>query len=224
VSQAHFSKDLFRFLKDLAKNNDRDWFSENKRRYETVLKEPALSFISDFESQLLKVSPHFRADSGSLFRIHRDTRFSKDKAPYKTHCGIQFRHRAGKDAHAPGFYLHLEPKECFVGLGLWHPEPPLAQKIRESIATDGKAWKAAAYDKKFTRFFTLEGESLKRPPRGFDADHPAVDDLRRKDFIAVSRFEERDALEPGFLSEFAKRCAAGAPFMRFLCRATGVGF
>jgi uncharacterized protein (TIGR02453 family) len=224
VSKAHFSGDLFRFLKDLAKNNDRDWFQENKRRYETVLKEPALAFISDFESHLLKVSPHFRADAGSLFRIHRDTRFSKDKSPYKTHCGIQFRHRGGKDVHAPGFYLHIEPKESFFGVGLWRPEPPLAAKVREAIATETKAWKAAAHDKKFTKFFELGGESLKRPPRGYDDDHPAIEDLKRKDFIAACNFTDKEVLAPGFLSTVAERCKAGAPFMKFLCRAAGVGF
>src|SRR5918996_4016229 len=136
-STASFSPALFTFLRDLKQNNDRDWFKANKPRYEKAVLEPALQFIVDFEPHLLAISPHFVADprpsGGSLFRIHRDTRFSKDKSPYKPYTGIQFRHELGKDAHAPGFYLHLEPGGVFAGAGIWHPDQPTLVRIREAI-------------------------------------------------------------------------------------------
>ena len=111
AKMGYFNRKLFIFLKDLAENNNREWFKANKDRYDEDVKEPALAFVQAFSAKLEKLSPHFRADpranGGSLFRIYRDTRFSKDKSPYKTYTGIQFRHYAAKDAHAPGFYLHL---------------------------------------------------------------------------------------------------------------------
>ena len=110
---ARFTPDLFKFLSDLADNNERDWFQANKGRYESSVKEPALDFIEEFTEPLGKISPHFeanaRASGGSLFRIHRDTRFGTDKTPYKLNTGVHFRHERAKDAHAPGFYLHLQP-------------------------------------------------------------------------------------------------------------------
>ena len=133
-----FRPAMFTFLNDLAANNDREWFAENKARYEEHVKEPGLEFVNDFAPYLEKLSPHFVADSrpngGSLFRIYRDTRFSKDKTPYKTNTGLQFRHEAAKDVHAPGYYMHLQPRQCFVGLGIWMPDGPATRKIREAIA------------------------------------------------------------------------------------------
>src|SRR5919202_3583155 len=122
---AIFGEELFEFLADLQANNDREWFSANRRRYEEHLLEPALDFVEAFAPRLEELSPHFRADArasgGSLFRIHRDTRFSKDKSPYKTNVGIHFRHERAKDAHAPGYYLHIGPEDVFAGGGIWHP-------------------------------------------------------------------------------------------------------
>ena len=138
--QASFGPELFSFLTDLRANNDRDWFAANKHRYEQDLLEPALAFIEDFAPRLEKISPHFRADprpsGGSLFRIYRDTRFSKDKSPYKTNLGIHFRHERAKDAHAPGYYLHIGPGEVFAGGGIWQPGTDGATRIREAIVAD----------------------------------------------------------------------------------------
>ncbi|HZD04000.1 MAG TPA: TIGR02453 family protein, partial [Longimicrobiales bacterium] len=140
MAGAHFSPALFRFLQDLADHNDRDWFDANRHRYEEDVREPALRFILAFGPRLKEISPHFRADprkqGGSLFRIHRNLRFQPDAPPYKTHTGIQFRHEAGRDAHAPGFYLHLEPGGCFVGVGTWRPDSTTLKVIREAIVAD----------------------------------------------------------------------------------------
>ena len=223
-----FDDNLFKFLRQLRENNRRDWFQANKDRYEDHVKHPALQFISDFGPRLRKISPEFVADprpvGGSLFRIYRDVRFSKDKSPYKTSVGIQFRHKQAKDVHSPGFYLHLEPGNCFVGLGIWHPDGPTLNAIRSFLADDPTRWKRTVGGKRFSQHFQLGGESLKRAPKGFAPDHPLIEDLKRKDFIGYTEVANSDVTTPGFLDEYARLCRAGAPFVRYLCYATGVPF
>ncbi len=225
ASQGHFSPRTFAFLRDLAKNNNREWFQDNKGRYEKDVKGPALEFIQAFASSLAKISPHFRADpganGGSLFRIHRDVRFSKDKSPYKTYTGIQFRHERRKDAHAPGFYLHLEPGNCFVGMGIWHPDGKTLRKIREHLVEDPKGWKKSVSGAGFKKRLQLTGDRLVRHPRGFDPDHPLIEDLMWKDYIAFAKLTQKAVLDPGFLREFVAYCRAGRPLMAFLCEAPG---
>ncbi len=227
----HFTPALFAFLRDLDANNDRDWFKANKDRYEQHVKEPALRFVNDFAARLRKISPHFVADSrpvgGSLFRIHRDTRFSKDKTPYKTNTGVHFRHERAKDVHAPGYYLHLDPSGSFGGVGMWRPETAVQRNIREAIADDPTAWKRATRGKRFTEVFSMshgDDERLKRPPKGFDPDHPLIEDLKLKSFVASTRFTQKQVTAPGFIDEYAAVCRAGTPFTRFLCGAIGVEF
>ena len=228
MTKRYFTPKLFAFLNDLAENNDRDWFKAHQDLYEQYVREPALEFINDFADPLKKISPHFAVDSrtvgGSLFRIQRDTRFSKDKTPYKLNTGMQFRHIAGKDADAPGFYVNLQPGECFVGVGLWRPETKVAYAIREAIAEDPARWKRASRGKRFTDVLEVGGESLKRPPRGFDEDHPLIDDLKLKDFIASKRITQKLVTSDRFMDDFADTCKRSAPFMKFLCEATGVPF
>jgi uncharacterized protein (TIGR02453 family) len=220
--KASFSPELFSFLRELQENNDREWFKANKARYEEAVQEPALQFIADFAPRLRKISPHFRADArpvgGSLFRIYRDTRFSRDKSPYKTHTGIQFRHELGRDVHAPGFYLHLGTDDVFVGAGIWHPDTETLARIRDAIVADTSRWQRA------TRQLRLGGDSLKRAPAGYDPEHPLIDDLKRKDFIAVIPLSEKRATSRGFIDEFAATCTSSAPFVRLLCEAVGVPF
>ena len=226
--KARFRPALFAFLRDLKRNNDRDWFQANKARYETDVKAPLLAFIDEFAIPLGKISMSFVADprpvGGSMFRIYRDTRFSKDKSPYKTHAAVQFRHRRGKDVHAPGFYLHLEPGQVFAGMGMWHPDGPSLAKIRQAIVDEPKAWKRCISGKAFREKLVLGGDSLKRPPRGFDPDHPLIEDLKRKDFICSLEFTEKQACAAGFTGELARSFRAGAPFMRFLTEAVGLEF
>ena len=223
----YFTAATFKFLRDLANNNNREWFADNKERFEEKLREPALTFIRDFESYLHKVSPHFRADArksgGSMFRIYRDVRFSKDKSPYKTHTGIQFRHELGKDAHCPGFYLHLQPGELFAGVGIWRPDTATTNQIRGALLADPERWKRATSGR-FSRTFELAGEQLKRAPRGIDPEHPLVDDLKRKDFIGVGRLTEKSVTSPDFIKQFATLCRVGGPMIGFLCDALDVPF
>jgi uncharacterized protein (TIGR02453 family) len=223
-----FSPALFTFLRQLKKNNDREWFTANKARYEEEIREPALDFIAGFAPRLYRISPHFLADprpvGGSLFRIHRDTRFSKDKTPYKTHTGIQFRHEAAKDVHAPGYYVHLEPGLVMVAAGVWHPDSSALVRIRAAIDADPAGWRRATTGKRFRERFELGGDSLKRPPAGFAADHPLIDDLKRKDFVAAARLEERDVTAADFDEKLVREFRTAAPFVAFLCEALELPF
>jgi uncharacterized protein (TIGR02453 family) len=153
-----------------------------------------------------------------MFRIHRDVRFARDKSPYKTHAAAQFRHREGRDVHVPGFYLHLEPGNVFTGAGLWHPDGPTLAKIRGAIVDDPDGWKQAS------RSLTLGGENLKRPPRGFDPEHPMVEDLKRKDFVCFTELGHAVACSAGFLERFTETCRTASPFVRFLTEAVDLEF
>jgi len=223
-----FRPALFEFLEQLADNNNRPWFQDNKRRYEVEVFEPALAFIRAFQPRLKRLSPCFVASDrrvgGSLMRVYRDTRFVKDGAPYKTNVGIQFRHEQGRDVHAPGFYVHVAPGECFLAVGLWRPDPVPLGQIRQAIVEWPGRWRRARDDRKFRRRFSLDGASLKRPPRGFPADHPCIEDIKRTDFIGVEELEEQDVLGARFLEHVAASFAASRPFMRFLCAALKVPF
>ena len=228
MPHTHFTPALFTFLAELAANNDREWFRANKPRYEADVKEPALRFISDFAPHLAGISVHFRADpranGGSLFRIYRDTRFSRDKRPYKTHTGIHFRHEAARDAHAPGFYLHLQPGQVFAGVGTWRPAGPALRAIREKIHKDPDGWLRASGDPRFRASFELSGDSLVRAPRGYSPGHSLIVDLRRKDFIGVAQLSEDTVLSRDFMEVFAELCRDAEPFQRWLCRALRVSF
>jgi uncharacterized protein (TIGR02453 family) len=219
-----FEPSLFKYLRDLKKHNERPWFKSHKPRYEAELRSPMLTFIEEFAPHLEKISEHFLADArpigGSLFRIHRDTRFAKDKTPYKTHAGAHFRHARAKDVHAPGFYLHMEPGNVFMGAGIWHPDSSTLGKIREAIVAGPKRWKRLNNAKALrTAGCELVGDSLKRPPRGYDPEHPLIEDLKRKDFILAVTTTEEDALAPDFIKRFAKFCKTAAPVSEFLTRA-----
>jgi uncharacterized protein (TIGR02453 family) len=225
---SYFKPAVFKFLRDLRENNNREWFTGNKDRYIDEVREPAQRFISDFGPRLSKISPHFRADprpnGGSLFRIYRDIRFSKDKSPYKTYTGIQFRHTEGKDVHAPGFYLHLEPDECFAGLGIYHPDGSALAKIRQALVDEPARWKRARDGKRLREHFEQGGESLQRAPKGYDPDHPLIEDLKRKDFVAFAKLSQKQITAPDFLDRYAEMCRAGSGYIKFLCEAVGVPF
>jgi uncharacterized protein (TIGR02453 family) len=219
-----FGPEVFGFLIELSLHNDRDWFQENKGFYESAVKTPLLSFIEEFAPHLERISPHFRADARSMFRIHRDVRFSKDKRPYKTHAAAHFRHVAGKDVHAPGFYLHIEPGSVFAGGGIWRPDAGALAQIRQHIVRNPGAWQGVVNAPAFRRSCELRGDALKRPPRNFDPDHPLIEDLKRKDFIAMVELDDSDVLAPDFVKRFARACRTVAPLSGFLCEALGVPF
>jgi uncharacterized protein (TIGR02453 family) len=214
---AYFSSESFAFLRELSDNNNREWFAANKGRYESELRSPALRFINDFGPRLSRIAPRLVADprpvGGSMFRIYRDTRFSRDKSPYKTHLGIHFFHESAKAAASvPGFYLHLSPEQCFAAAGIWHPDPASLAKVRQSIASGSPDWKA------IKRKLKIEGNSLKRPPRGYAADHPQVEDLKRTDFVTSIPLTESEICRKSFISDFAASCRKMTPLVKFVSR------
>lgn len=228
MADRRFTPETFAFLSALAANNKREWFEAHKQDYEAAVRTPALAFIDAMAGELAMLSPHFPAVAkkvgGSLLRIHRDTRFAKDKRPYKTNIGIHFRHAVGKDVHAPGYYIHIEPGECFAGVGIWRPDADALVKIRDAITANGKAWRAVRDDKAFRKNFTLGGEVLARPPRGYAKDHPLIDDLKRKDFIAVAAFDEESVASKRFPADVVEYFNQATPYMRFLCKALELRF
>ncbi len=224
----YFTKQTFAFLSSLAENNTREWFAEHKQDYEDLVRTPALDFIRDMGNELPVISPHFRAlpkkVGGSLMRVQRDTRFGRDKTPYKTNIGIQFRHEVGKDIHAPGYYVHIEPGECFVAVGLWRPDADALFKIREDITKNGKAWMKVRDDIHFNEHFELVGDALANAPRGFAKDHPLVEDMKRKDFIGLARLSKANVTSGNFRNLVAERFKQAEPIMRFLCGALELRF
>lgn len=224
-----FPEDLFRFLEELSMNNNREWFTANKRRYQTSVVAPVSDFIQAMGERLNRISPHFTADprpnGGSMFRIYRDTRFSRDKRRYKENVGCHFRHAAGKSAHALGFYLHLQPGEVFAGAGIWLPPGPALDKIRSAIAEQPNRWSKVVGDKRLVRRFgEIEGDSLKRPPAGFTADHPFMADLKRKSFFVRRPLDDAAAMTPKFIDEVADTYADAKSLMRFVAAALDLPF
>jgi len=228
MTGTYFAKQTFSFLSSLAANNERAWFEEHKQEYAELVRTPALDFIERMAKDLPSISRHFRAVpkkvGGSLMRVQRNLRFSRDKTPYKTNIGMHFRHEVGKDIHAPGYYVHIEPGECFVAVGLWHPEADVLFKVREAIMKKGETWVAARDDRNFRKHFTLEGDALVNAPRGYAKDHPLVEDLKRKDFIAVASLSKTEVLSGNFRPLVAERFRQAAPYMRFLCQALDLQF
>lgn len=219
----YFTPAFFTFLKDLAKNNDRDWFAKNKGRYEEEVQDPAVRFVADVGPKLWEFSSHLLADpkpfGGSISRIYRDVRFSKDKSPFRTNIGIHFSYRSGvgKMPGLPGFYLHLAPGESTAMSGAWQPEPPALKKIRDTIATKPDTWKKAVGTK-----LEIEGESLVRVPPGYPPDHPFAQYLRRKDFVASMRFRDSEVAGSNFMATFLSACKTMNPLNRFLAEAIGI--
>jgi uncharacterized protein (TIGR02453 family) len=239
--QRYFTPATFRFLRALKRNNRRDWFHAHKGDYEEQVKTPALRLITDLGDPLRTISPQLvaspRAVGGSLFRIHRDTRFASDKSPYKTHVGMSFYHNATKATargslgtaalgrlDAPVLYLHLEPGACFTGGGIWHPQPQTLKRLRDFLIDNPRSWKQATRGPAFRRVFELDGESLSRPPRGYDREHELIEDLKRKDFIASSALSDADLLRPDLVRVLMRRFRLMRPMLDWLCASVELEF
>jgi uncharacterized protein (TIGR02453 family) len=223
MAQAYFNRRLFTFLEQLRRNNRRNWFLKHKPEFEELARQPGLRFITDVQLRLRDISPWLVADpkpnGGSLFRVYRDVRFSKDKTPYKTHVGMNFWHASASEAvHGPGLYLHLDPKGSFLAGGIWRPDPRSLARIRDAIAWKQEEWRAAR------RGLTLGGNTLTRPPRGYAADHPLVEDLKRKDVIASVDFSLAQVCGTRFLEDFLRAAKKMKPLMQFVSEAIKLRF
>jgi len=223
MSNPYFTNKTFKFLKQLAQNNQRDWFNEHKQDYEDCIRTPALNFIEDFTDELMMISPHFQAlpkkVGGSLMRVYRDVRFSKDKSPYKLNIGLRFRHERAKDVHSPGFYVHIEPGNNFIGAGIWRPDSDSLGNIRDWICEKESLWLEIKKDKAFNKIFKLGGDTLIRPPKGYDKEHPLIVDLKRKDFIAIAPVSNKFILDKDFRDDVFSYFSAADIYMQFLCDA-----
>lgn len=207
----YFSQELFQFLIELRFNNHRTWFQANKKRYEQHVRVPFLRFIEDFAPRLHRISPDYLAGPRSLFRISRDTRFSANKAPYKTHAAAQFRHRLAQDVHLPGFYIHLEPDHCFLGAGIWMPEPENLRRIRAAIARQDARWL------RLRKKLELDGEGkLVRPPKGYSPDHPLIENLKQRSFTVSYLLSEEEVLSGYWIETVEKVFRRLLPLNQFL--------
>ncbi|HEV2318085.1 MAG TPA: TIGR02453 family protein [Thermoplasmata archaeon] len=225
---APFSPELQKFLKDLKAHNNKEWFERNRGRYEEFYRDAFSEFISGYAPYLARISSNFVADprpiGGSVMRIYRDIRFSPDKTPYKTYTVVHFGHAKAGEGAAPGFYLYVAPDEVEAGAGIWHPEPAAARKVREAIGRRSESWTKITRTKAFADRFELSGESLKRPPPGIDPDHPLIEDLKRKSWIASTPVSARSFTSSKFLREYDTICRSVSPFVQFLSEAVGLPF
>lgn len=225
---SHFEPSLIAFLNNLQANNDKSWFNLHKQDYEDLVRSPALAFIGQMEQWIKLISPHYEATpkkiGGSLMRVYRDVRFSQDKSPYKINVGIQFRHEIGKDVHAPGFYLHIEPGEIFLGVGTWHPDPEALKAIREHIIRKPGPYQDALEHQPFREYYQMAGDRLSRPPKGYDKNHPLIEELKRKDFIALCPLDEQQLYQDDLCENVARLFARAQPLQKFICEALGLRF
>lgn len=226
---AYFSDKSFRFLRALARHNERAWFLAHKAEYETSVREPFLRLLGDLQPALAAISGHYRAEprtvGGSLFRIHRDTRYSSDKTPYKNWQGARLFHARSRQVEAPSFYIHLQPGESFVAGGIWHPSTPALRRIRQFIVDNPGGWQAAAHAPAFRRRYDMEsGEMLVRNPPGFPADFRFIDDLRHKNFVAIRPIDDAGMTGPRLRTTLEKDLQALAPLVDYLCAALDLEF
>ncbi|QYJ77844.1 DUF2461 domain-containing protein [Shewanella acanthi] len=227
TSNAPFSNDCLDFLTRLSQNNDREWFKTHQAEYEDKVRSPALKLIEQIQPLILDISPRLTAVAkkvgGSLMRPQRDSRFSHDKTPYKTNVGIQFRHFQGKDVHAPGLYLHIATDGCFIAAGMWHPESKALSAIRTCLDENPNSYKKAKACLE-AHGFQMDGDSLTRPPKGFDKHHPMLSELKRKDFIAVKPFDFSLLCQEDAASVLAKEFSHCRQLMAYLCFALELDF
>jgi uncharacterized protein (TIGR02453 family) len=222
TTKAHLSPELFTFLRELSANNNRDWFEANKSAYERAVRDPLLRFVEEFGPALHKISRHLvadaRANGGSISRIYRDLRFSKDRRPYKTDMALHFWHRKTRPgSQAPSYYLRLAPGECLAGGGMWQPDSATLKKVRAAIAAQPKAWQSV-----HDAGLLIKGEMLRRLPPGYPSEHRFAADLMRKSFLISQPFTEREVCSAAFLKDYAALCERMVPFARFLTKAVGL--
>lgn len=223
---SYFTPDLFRFLEELREHNDRDWFQKNRQRYEGSVRDPFLRLIADLGAVLKKVNSQFVTDprpvGGSMMRIYRDIRFSRDKSSYKTSVAAHFWHSKGRKGATPAYYLHLEPGRSAIGAGIWRPEPAALKKIRDAIVAEPKRWQRITSASEFRSSCGMAGESLKRPPAGYDPNHPLIEAIKRKDFATSSPLTDRQVRGHDLLDVITHGFRATAPFVQFLGEAVGL--
>lgn len=203
-------KSTLKFLEKLSANNNREWFAEHRKEYE-LAKNNFTDFINELIPEINQMD-NFITDvdaKNSIFRIFKDVRFSKDKSPYKTNFGAAIC-KGGRKSEYPGYYLHIMPNgETFVGGGIYHPQAAVLNAIRKEIEFNTNQFHNIIHAKSFQNTFgQLKGDSLSRPPKGFDKEHPAIEDLKRKDFLMLHKVKDEQVTQSNFkqycLEQFSK--------------------
>jgi uncharacterized protein (TIGR02453 family) len=207
------------FLTKLNKNNNKNWFDEHRKEYETAKKDFE-GLVTQLHSELCRSEPGMseQKPKDCIFRIFRDVRFAKDKTPYKNHFGAYFS-RAGRKAPDAGYYIHIEPGKSFLAGGLWMPEGPLLKATRQEIDYNFEELKAILNQPQFKKHFKkLEGEALKTLPQGYSADNPAIDYLKLKSFIVTTPIDDKDITSKTFVLKVVKLFTVMKPLVDFLNR------
>lgn len=226
---AYFTAESLKFLRGLARHNDRTWFLAHKAEYDDYVRAPFQRLLTDLQPVVASISPHYRSDpkavGGSMFRIQRDTRFASDKTPYKPWQGARIYHERRKQVAAPSFYLHLEPGASFIGAGLWHPETHTQRRVRQFIFDNPAAWARVAHDKNLRKHFHLASkEMLVRPPSGFPADFAHIDDLRHRNFALMTDLDDAQVTSSRLFKRVETDLLQLAPFVDYLCAALDLEF
>lgn len=215
---AHINQNTFTFLKDLQNNNTREWFAEEKERYEAALADVRL-FVADLIIELSKFDPHITTDiqaNKCLFRIYRDTRFSKDKTPYKNWFGAGIS-KDGRKLDGPEYYIHISPENSFIACGYWRPEKKHLDAIRQEIDYNGDKFNRIVAELKEVGGLELETEDkLKRPPAGYDADHAAIEFLKLKSFVAHKALSNTDLTDKKALDNIITCYKTMLPLKQYL--------
>lgn len=217
------TKESLQFLDDLKKNNNRDWFQDNKKRYE-IFKKDYHQLVSDFLDVMKPLDPSLELleVKNCTFRINRDIRFSKDKSPYKAHLGV-WMSTGAKGANRAGYYAHIEKGASFIAGGFYSPEAEDLKKVRKEIAFFHEDLEAIIADKNFKKEFgsldVNETNSLKNPPRGYEKDHPAIEFLKLKSFTATQKYDIAEVTQKDFVAKMSKKLIALKPLNEFINRA-----
>lgn len=214
-----FPKEGMQFLRAVARNNDREWFQPRKPLFEEQVKKPMLQLIEQVNIAMKRFAPDYVTEPGkAMYRFYRDTRFSKDKKPYKEHVAASFRHKQlPGEAVGAGFYFHISPKEVGIGGGVYMPPPETLLAIRGHMAEFHKEFEALMKTRAVKRLFGgVQGDQLTRVPKGFSAEHPAADLLRYKQYLLWSELPADVATTPDLYVEIVTRFQAMTPFMEFL--------
>src|SRR5213592_4211508 len=216
-SAPRFTAEALKFLRALKRNNRREWFTAHRDDYEAHVRQPMFAIIERLGADFRQFAPELVASpKASMYRIHRDTRFSENKTPYKTHVAAVFPPRGLPKHEGAGVYFHVSPDEVWVGGGMYAPQTPQLQAVREHIAANIKRLRTLVESPGFRRQITIEGDKLQRVPRGFPREHEAAEYLKFRNFIAGCEFPPSFATSPALYRTLLKVFRQVAPLARFL--------
>ena len=215
-----FPKEMTTFFRSLKRNNRREWFQPRKHVFEQHVKEPMIELVTALNRDFAKFAPEFVSDpKKAIFRIYRDTRFSSDKTPYKTHIAASFARRGGERLAAGGFYFSVSHDQIEVAGGIYHPEPETMLVVRNHIAEHHQDLRRLLADRRVRRLLgDLQGDALTRAPKGFDPAHPAIQLIKMKDWILDTTLDPSLGTSPRLYKELADRFRAMTPLIEFLNR------